>query len=110
MKEKGNNYCLSSDYLLKFIQEHINSEKGQAMLALAIYGLVLFPKVKGYIDGDVIKLFEKIQHHVNPIPTILAETIRSLNHYKREGKGKFHGCAQLLAVWMISHLLELSCF
>ena len=110
MKEKGNNCCLSSDYLLKFIQEHINSEKGQAMLALAIYGLVIFPKVKGYIDGDVIKLFEKIQHHVNPIPTILAETIRSLNHCRREGKGRFHGCAQLLAVWMISHLPELSCF
>ena len=65
---------------------HINSEKGQAMLALAIYRLVLFPKVKGYIDSDLIKLFEKIQHHVNPILTILAEMIRSLNHCRREEK------------------------
>ena len=48
MKEKGNNCYLSFDYLLKFIQEHINNEKWQAMLALAIYGLVLFSKVKGY--------------------------------------------------------------
>ena len=89
IKEKGNNHCLSSDYLLKFIQENVDNKQGQTMLALAIYGLVLFPKVKGYIDGDVIKLFEKIQHHVNPIPTILAETIRSLNHCRREGKGRF---------------------
>ena len=110
MKEKGNNCYLPSDYLLKLIQEHVNSERGQAMLALAIYGLVVFPKVKGHIDGDVIKLFEKIQHHVNPVPTILAETIRSLNHCRREGKGRFHGCAPLLAVWMISHLLDVSCF
>ena len=109
IKEKGNNHCLSSDYLLKFIQENVDNKQGQTMLALAIYGLVLFPKVKGYIDGDVIKLFEKIQHHVNPIPTILAETIRSLNHCRREGKGRFHGCAQLLTVWMISHLPNLSC-
>ena len=75
------------------------------MLALMIYVLALFPKIKGYINGDVIKLFEKFQHHVNLIPTILAKLIRSLNHYRREGKGKFHGCAQLLIVWMISHLL-----
>ena len=80
------------------------------MLTLAIYGLVLFLKVKGYINGDVIKLFEKIQHHFNPVPMILAETIRSLNYCRKEGKDKFHGCAKLLAVWMISHIYELSCF
>ena len=59
MKEKGNNHCLSFDYLLKFIQENIDNEQGQPMLALGIYRLILFLKVKGYIDGDVIKLLRK---------------------------------------------------
>ena len=93
MKEKGNNHYLSSNYMLKFIQENINNEQGQTMLALTIYRLVLFPKMNGYINGDLIKLFKKIQYHVNPITIILVEIIRSLNHCRREGKGRFHGCA-----------------
>ena len=80
------------------------------MLTLVIYGLKLFFKVKRYIDGDVIKLFDKIQHHVNLILMILAKTIESLNHCMWEEKCKFHECAQLLVVWMISNLLDLSCF
>ena len=62
--------------------------------------LVFFHKVKRYIDGDMIKLFKNIQHHVNPIPMTLAKMTRSLNHFKRKGKGNFHGCTQLLIVWM----------
>ena len=63
------------------------------MLALIIYRLVLFPKMKGHIDGDVIKLLEKIYHHVNLVPPILVKTIRSLNHCRKERKDMFHGCA-----------------
>ena len=86
MKKKGKNFCLSSNYLLKLIQEHINNDQGQALLALVIHGLVLLSKIKGYIDADVIKLFKKIQYHVNPIPTILVETIRSMKHCRKEGR------------------------
>ncbi|MFQ6643492.1 hypothetical protein Gotur_017449 [Gossypium turneri] len=32
---------------------------------------------------------------VTPVPTILAETFRSLNECQREGEGRFIGCAQL---------------
>ena len=56
------------------------------MLTLPIYGLILFSKVKGYIDGYMIELFEKIQHYLNPILMILVEIIMSLNHYRMEGK------------------------
>ncbi|PPD86647.1 hypothetical protein GOBAR_DD16416 [Gossypium barbadense] len=42
---------------------------------------------------------------VNPAPTILAETIISLNFIRRKGDRRFLGCAQLLFVWMKSHFM-----
>ncbi|MBA0724567.1 hypothetical protein Golax_021247, partial [Gossypium laxum] len=34
-----------------------------------------------------------------PVPTVLAETFRSLSAYWRVGEGRFIGCAQLLLAW-----------
>ncbi|XP_039030572.1 uncharacterized protein LOC120165052 [Hibiscus syriacus] len=44
------------------------------MLALGIYGLVIFPKVLGYVDISVVDLFKRLDKHVDPVPAILAET------------------------------------
>ena len=56
-----------------------------------------------YIDATVVDLIEQIDNQVNPVPTIIAETIRSLNYYRRKGKGNFISCAQLLYIWIQSH-------
>ncbi|MFQ6670573.1 hypothetical protein Gotur_035429 [Gossypium turneri] len=40
---------------------------------------------------------------VTPVPTILAETFRSLNECRRAGEGKFIRCAQLLLAWFYNH-------
>ncbi|MBA0881692.1 hypothetical protein Goshw_024484 [Gossypium schwendimanii] len=40
---------------------------------------------------------------VTLVPTILAETFRSLNMCQRTGEGRFIGCAQLLLAWFHSH-------
>ncbi|MFQ6664598.1 hypothetical protein Gotur_031655 [Gossypium turneri] len=40
---------------------------------------------------------------VTPVPTILAETFRSLNECRRAGDGRFIGCAQLFLAWFHSH-------
>ncbi|MED6212366.1 hypothetical protein PIB30_082559 [Stylosanthes scabra] len=45
--------------LLNKENSHIDDDKGLTMYALAIYGLVLFSRVRGQIDGQVIKLFEQ---------------------------------------------------
>ncbi|GLT31818.1 hypothetical protein SLA2020_065270 [Shorea laevis] len=71
--------------------------------ALAIYGLVLFPKALGYVDRKIVNLFEQLLDNANPIPVILAETLRSLNHCRINGQGRFTGCAQLLTIWLKSH-------
>ncbi|KAG8488177.1 hypothetical protein CXB51_018320 [Gossypium anomalum] len=73
------------------------------LFALAIYGLVIFPKVLGHIEVAVFDFFERLKQGVNPVPTILAETFRSLSTCRRVGKGRFIGCAQLLNVWIFSH-------
>ena len=48
--------------------------------ALAIYGLVIFPGILGYIEMAVVDTFEQIQHESNPTLATLAKTFRSLNY------------------------------
>ncbi|KAG8500631.1 hypothetical protein CXB51_004478 [Gossypium anomalum] len=73
------------------------------LFALAIYGLVIFLKVLGHLEVAVFDFFERLKQGVNPVPTILAETFRSLSTCRRVGKGRFIRCAQLLNVWILSH-------
>ncbi|MBA0701593.1 hypothetical protein Goari_027119, partial [Gossypium aridum] len=68
-----------------------------------IYGLVVFPKALGHIDEAVFDLFDRFGKGVTLVPTILAETFRSLNACRRAGEGRFIGCAQLLLAWFHSH-------
>ncbi|MBA0877761.1 hypothetical protein Goshw_012338 [Gossypium schwendimanii] len=68
-----------------------------------IYGLVIFPKALGHIGEAVTDLFDQLDRRVTPVPTILAETFRSLSACRRMGEGRFIGCAQLLLVWFHSH-------
>ena len=73
--------------------------------ALAIYGLVIFSRILGYIKMAVVDTFEQIQHGSNPSLVILAETFRSLNYYRRNQEGRFLGCALLLYIWVRSHII-----
>ncbi|MBA0753920.1 hypothetical protein Gogos_019890 [Gossypium gossypioides] len=73
------------------------------VFALSIYGLVVFPKALGHVDESFIGLFDRLDKRVIPVPTILAETFRSLNACRKAGKGIFIGCAQLLLAWFHSH-------
>ncbi|KAG8500395.1 hypothetical protein CXB51_004468 [Gossypium anomalum] len=55
-----------------------------------------FPKALGYIDEAVADSFDRLGKQNTLVPTILAETIRSLSVCRRAGEGRFIGCAQLL--------------
>ncbi|XP_039036220.1 uncharacterized protein LOC120172974 [Hibiscus syriacus] len=82
---------------------HPDRRKKIDFFALGIYGLVIFPRVLGHIDVSVVDLFERLDRHVDPVPAILAETFRSLSSCRREGEGRFIGCAPLLLTWILSH-------
>ncbi|MFQ6657710.1 hypothetical protein Gotur_027270, partial [Gossypium turneri] len=103
IKKKNEVSCIPWFSLRELVQNHPDNLRRIDLFALAIYGLVVFPKVLGYIEVAVVDFFEKLGQRINPVPTILAETFRSLNSYRRKGEGRFIGCAQLLNVWIFSH-------
>ncbi|MBA0759830.1 hypothetical protein Gotri_022651 [Gossypium trilobum] len=89
--------------LLRFDNNHLDILKRIDLFALAIYELIIFPKVLGHIEVAVVDFFEKLRQGINPAPTILAETFRSLNSCRRKGERHFIGWAQLLNAWIFSH-------
>ncbi|MBA0880490.1 hypothetical protein Goshw_002662 [Gossypium schwendimanii] len=90
-------------YLKDLILVHPDSRKKVDVFALSIYGLVVFPKTLGHVDEAIIDLFDLLEKRVTPVPTILAETFRSLNACRRAREGRFIGCAQLLLAWFHSN-------
>ncbi|MBA0789387.1 hypothetical protein Gotri_025954 [Gossypium trilobum] len=48
--------------------------------------MIIFPKALGHVDEAVTYLFDRLDKRVTPVPTILAETFRSLNAYRRAGE------------------------
>ena len=72
--QKENHKGLPWNILRDFIQEHLHDEDGIVAFALSIYGLVIFPRMLGYIEMAVVDTFEQIQHSCNPSLAILVET------------------------------------
>ena len=91
------------DLLRHYILQYLEQDRALDIFALAIYGLVIFPKAIRYVEAAVIDLFDQIEKQSNPIPSIIAETIRSLNYCRKKAGERFIGCAQLLYVWLRSH-------
>ncbi|KAL4361251.1 hypothetical protein GQ457_04G017670 [Hibiscus cannabinus] len=103
IKAKGGTQCIAWKFIQELIQAQHEPVKQVDLLALSIYGLVIFPKSLGYIDDAVVELFSSLHAGVNPVPAMLAETFRSLTACKKAGEGRFIGCAQLLLAWFHSH-------
>ncbi|MFQ6666745.1 hypothetical protein Gotur_032990, partial [Gossypium turneri] len=90
--------CVPWFSLRELVQNHLDVLKRVDLFALATYGLIVFPKVLGHVEVTVEDFFEKLRQGINPFPTILAETFRSLNDCRKKGEGCFIRCAQLLNV------------
>ena len=103
-REKRGNLGIERDFVRRFITEHLNDDQGLDAFALAVYGLIIFPWVTGYIEVAVVDFFEQIQNHCNPYPAILVETFRSLNFCRRNTESHFVGCLPMLYIWLRSHL------
>ncbi|KAG8500231.1 hypothetical protein CXB51_003714 [Gossypium anomalum] len=103
IKKKNETICIPWSSLRDLALNHPDMLKRVNLFALAIYGLVIFPKVLGHLEIAVVDFFERLKQGINPVPTILAETFRSLNSCRKMGKGRFIGYTQLLNVWILSH-------
>ena len=72
----------------------------EAILALLIYGLILFPNLDDFVDMNAIMIF----HSKNPVPTLLADTYHAIHDRSGKGHGYILCCVPLLYRWFISHL------
>ncbi|XP_058744294.1 uncharacterized protein LOC131616854 [Vicia villosa] len=70
------------------------------ILALLIYGLVLFPNPDQFIDVHAIKIFLTR----NLVPTLLGDILHSLHTRMMKKRGNLMCCIPLLSRWFFSHL------
>ena len=78
----------------------MNVHAFEDVLALLIYGLVLFPNPDQFVDMNAIKIF--LTH--NPVPTLLGDILHSLHTRTMKRQGTLMCCVPLLSRWFISHL------
>ena len=92
------------DYM-KQLQDKGDWETFKKVLALTIYGLVLFPSTLNIVDHAALDVFQAVEvGGRNPVPAILAETFLTLNFIQQKGKGTVRCCIHLLYVWIMTHL------
>ncbi|XP_050882061.1 uncharacterized protein LOC127085592 [Lathyrus oleraceus] len=72
-----------------------------ALLAVSIYGIIMFPNQKNFVDINAVRLFMQR----NPIPTLVGDVYYSIHNRneKRRG-GLIRCCAQLLYKWFVGYL------
>ncbi|XP_017972285.1 PREDICTED: uncharacterized protein LOC108661077 [Theobroma cacao] len=120
LRKKRDNECIPWSFLRSYIMKHRDTEQGQLVMALEIYGLVIFPKVLGHIEVGIIDFFEQVINKANPSPSILAKTFRSLNYCRRkENRTKEQWISRLRelmsvevtwrALWMLHHPVLYKC-
>jgi len=81
----------------------LNVDAFESILALLIYGIVLFLNVDNFVDMKAIQIFLT----QNPIPTLLADTYFSIHDRTDKGRGLIICCTPLLQTWFTSHLPRL---
>ncbi|XP_050897848.1 uncharacterized protein LOC127104726 [Lathyrus oleraceus] len=102
---KGNTKGFLLSFLLERAHTLLKAESWDACysaIALAIYGIVLFPNMDGFIDMAAICIFLT----GNPVPTLLADVYYYMSHIYTKKKGMIACCAPLLYQWFLEHLLK----
>ncbi|MBA0788966.1 hypothetical protein Gotri_025433 [Gossypium trilobum] len=65
IKKKNEISCVPWFSLWELVQNHPDISKRINLLTLAVYGLIVFPKVLGHIEVAVVDFFEKLRHEIN---------------------------------------------
>ncbi|MBA0868220.1 hypothetical protein Goshw_010499 [Gossypium schwendimanii] len=97
--KKGDHKYIPWKNLKDLILTHPNTKKKVDVFALSIYDLVVFPKALGHVDEAVTDLFDRLDKRVTPVPSILVETFRSLNSYRRAGNGYNKKIREMSNAW-----------
>ncbi|CAN1167784.1 hypothetical protein LINPERPRIM_LOCUS18844, partial [Linum perenne] len=101
---EGVNY-LPINFLLGYICKGSSSRDLKIRaFALILYGVVLFPKISGFVDEYAIKVFERELHGVNPTFAIISETFAAMDKCYLESEMTMYGSTSLLVIWIFGHL------
>ncbi|XP_050902604.1 uncharacterized protein LOC127114597 [Lathyrus oleraceus] len=109
LEVKGNTKGFSLSFLLERAYTLLKAESWDACysaIALAIYGIILFPNMDGFIDMAAIGVFLT----ENPVPTLLADVYYYMSHRYTKKKGMIDCCAPLLYQWFLEHLPKICVF
>ena len=87
----------------KFLAKYKDEEWVFNVFAMAVYEMVIYPKVLNHMEVMVVDLVEQANNQVDSVPAIIVETIRSLNFCHKKGEWQFIGCVQLLFICIRSH-------
>ena len=98
------------DYLEKKATKFANAQNWESLgeiLALLIFGLVLFPNQKNFIDVAAINVFWAVRvNGEDPVPALLADIYYTLHmRYKKKG-GLMLCCVPLLYLWFTSQIFK----
>ncbi|MBA0754762.1 hypothetical protein Gogos_021368 [Gossypium gossypioides] len=66
IKKKNEVSCVPWFSLRVLVQNHPDILKRVDLFTLAVYGLIVFPKVLGHIEVAVVDFFEKLRQGTNP--------------------------------------------
>ncbi|XP_050919292.1 uncharacterized protein LOC127136816 [Lathyrus oleraceus] len=103
LETKGNTKGFSLSFLLERAHTLLKAESWDACysaITLAIYGVVLFPNMDGFVDMASICVFLT----GNPVPTLLVDVYYYISHRYTKKKGMITYCAPLLYQWFLEHL------
>ncbi|XP_014521975.1 uncharacterized protein LOC106778515 [Vigna radiata var. radiata] len=107
---KGKLRGLPQEYLEKYVHRLVEEEKWETfmdVLALILYGVMLFPNIENFIDSAAINAFVGYKDRSeNPVTAVLAEVYGTLSQcYELKG-GKLLCCLPMLYVWFFSRVSE----
>jgi hypothetical protein len=104
----GEVHGFARGYLEKKAKEFLEAKKWESLediLALLIFGLVLFPKLDNFIDTAAISVFwaAKVKEE-DLVPALLADVYYTLHMRSEKGGGLMLCCLPLLYSWFMSHM------
>ncbi|KAL5187017.1 hypothetical protein HKD37_05G012762 [Glycine soja] len=77
------------------------------ILALLIFGVVLFPNVDGLVDLAAIGAFLTYHHSKeSPVVAILADLFDTFDRRCEKNSARIVCCLPVLCVWLVSHLFQ----
>ncbi|XP_050880952.1 uncharacterized protein LOC127084525 [Lathyrus oleraceus] len=104
LKEKGKLPGFHLSFLEAKAKEHADLGDWKAvcaLIAMSIYGIILFPNQKNFVDINAIRFFAQ----KNPIPTLVGDVYYSVhNRNEKRRWGLIRCCAQLLYKWFMGYL------